>query len=204
MFLIEFFVMPLRRGRPRAQQEQVESSAEASYETELLECLAQILGRCSFSGLSVEQARRLEATSFGGFTNPSEALSWLADIEKILDEGMQCLDEDKVRIIGVLLEDDTHKWWVQEPTMRRHIWEQFKYVFNLKFCPPPYRQTKWREFERLVQGGMSVRDCGWKFWKLPEFALYMIPDKAAKTQRFLNSLNKEITLCISRVAYSTY
>lgn len=60
----------------------------------------------------MEQVKRLKATSFGHSTNPSKALSWLADIKKILEEGMQCSNEDRIRIARFLLEDDAHKWWV--------------------------------------------------------------------------------------------
>ena len=37
---------------------------------------------------------------FDGSTDPMVALSWLDDMENILDEGMQCTDEDRVRIAG--------------------------------------------------------------------------------------------------------
>lgn len=63
---------------------------------------------------------------------------------------------------------------------------------------------KCKEFERLNQGGMSMKDYEQKFWELSKFASYMILDKAAKTQWFLNGLNEEIAFCILRAAYSTY
>ncbi|KAF3449836.1 hypothetical protein FNV43_RR05915 [Rhamnella rubrinervis] len=37
---------------------------------------------------SLEQARIVCATTFDGTTNPTEALSWLAEMEKSFDEGM--------------------------------------------------------------------------------------------------------------------
>ena len=40
---------------------------------------------------------------FDGSTDPMVSLSWLDDTEKILDEGMQCPDEYRVRIAGFLL-----------------------------------------------------------------------------------------------------
>lgn len=135
IFLIEFIQMPLRQGRPRAQQWQIKSSVEATYETHLLERLAQTLSKGSISSLYVEQARRLGATSFRSFTNLVEALSWLTNIQKILDEGLQCPNEDRVRMIGFLLEGDARKWWVHEQTIRRHMWDQFKHAFNIEFYP---------------------------------------------------------------------
>lgn len=36
------------------------------------------------------------------------------------------------------------------------------------------------------------------------FALYMIPNQAAKTQRVKDGLNEEIAFCISTAGHSTY
>lgn len=47
-------------------------------------------------------------------------LSLLVSIEKILEKDMQCLDKDKVRIVGFLLEVDACKWWVHKQTTKRH------------------------------------------------------------------------------------
>lgn len=77
-----------RQGRPRVQLWQTKSSAKTVYKIDLLERMAQTLGRDSFFGPFVEQVRRLGATSFEDFIGPAEALSWLADIEKILEEGI--------------------------------------------------------------------------------------------------------------------
>ena len=46
---------------------------------------------------------------FDGSTDPMVALSWLDDTEKILDEGMQCPDEDRVRIASFLLGGSARK-----------------------------------------------------------------------------------------------
>ena len=59
----------------------------------------------------------------------------LDDTEKILDEGMQCPDEDRVRIVGFLLGGSARKWWAYERTKRRHTWAQFKTAFHTEFCP---------------------------------------------------------------------
>ena len=72
------------------------------------------------SKLSIEQVRRLDATNFHGTTDSTKALFWLFETEKILDEGMHCSDDDKVRITGFLLEGDARKWWLMERDMRLH------------------------------------------------------------------------------------
>ena len=110
------------RGRRRAQQASVESSNAPTYEENLAERLAQSLEKSGFTGVTVDQARRLGAVGFNGSTDPMVALSWLDDIEKILDEGMQCPDEDRVRIAGFLLGGSARKWWAYERTKKRHTW----------------------------------------------------------------------------------
>ena len=110
------------RGRHRPQQASVESSNAPTYEENLVERLARSLERSGFTGVTVDQARRLGAMSFNGSTDPMVALSWLDDTKKILDECMQCPDKDRVRIAGFLLEGSARKWWAYERTKRRHTW----------------------------------------------------------------------------------
>ena len=81
------------RGIHRSQQASVESSDAPTYEENLVECLARSLERSGFTGVTVDQARRLGAVGFDGSTDSMVALSWLGDTEKIFDEGMQCPDE---------------------------------------------------------------------------------------------------------------
>ena len=125
------------KGRRRSQQASVESSDAPNYEENLVERLARSLERSGFTGSTVDQARRLGAVGFDGATDPMVALSWLDDTEKILDEGMQCPDEDRVRIVGFLLGGNARKWWAYERTRKRHTWAQFKASFHTEFCPQP-------------------------------------------------------------------
>ena len=130
------------RGRCRPQQASVESSDAPTYEENLVERLARSLERNGFTGVTVDQARRLKAVGFDGSTDPMVALSWLDDTEKILDKGMQCPNEDRVRIAGFLLGGSARKWWAYERTRRRLTWAQFKTAFHTEFCPPAFVETK--------------------------------------------------------------
>ena len=67
------------KGRRRSQQALVESSDAPTYEENLVERLAQSLKRSGFTGVTVDQARRLEAVGFDGSTDLMVALSWLND-----------------------------------------------------------------------------------------------------------------------------
>ena len=88
----------------------MESLGVPNYEENLVDRLARSLERSEFTGSTVDQARRLGAVDYDGATDPMVALSWLDDTEKILDEGMQCSDEDRVRIAGFLLGSNARKW----------------------------------------------------------------------------------------------
>ena len=109
----------------------MESSGAPTYEENLVEHLARSLERSGFTSSLVDQARRLAAVGFDGATDPMVALSWLDDTEKILDEGMQCPDEDRVRIARFLLGGNVRKWWAYDRTRKRHTWAQFKAAFHI-------------------------------------------------------------------------
>ena len=63
---------------------------------------------------------------------------------------MQCPDEDRVRIVGFLLEGRARKWWAYERTRKRHTWAQFNTAFHTEFCSPSFVETKRLEFETLT------------------------------------------------------
>lgn len=79
-------------------------------------------------------------------------------MKKILEERMQCLDEDMVRILGFMLEGDVKKWWKVEKTQRRHTWDQFNNAFTTEYCTASYNQARRQDFEELHQGNMIVTE----------------------------------------------
>ena len=192
------------RGRRRSQQASVGCSDAPTYEENLVERLARSLERSGFTGVAVDQARRLEAVGFDGSTDPMVALSWLDDIEKILDEGMQCPDEDRVRIADFLLGGSVRKWWVYERTRRRHTWAQFKAAFHTEFCPLAFVETKRLEFETLTQGSMTVSEYERKFRELSDFCPNLVMDEVSKKRRFLDGLSEPIALSLSGSDHPTY
>ena len=192
------------RGRRRPQQASVESSDAPTYEENLVERLARSLERSWFTGVTVDQARRLGAVGFDGSTDPMVALSWLDDTKKILDEGMQCPDEDRVRIAGFLPGDSARKWWAYERTRRRHTWAQFKTAFHTEFCPPAFVETKWLEFETLTQGSMTVFEYERRFKELSDFCPNLVADEVSKKRRFLDGLSELIALSLSGSDHPTY
>ena len=192
------------RGRRRSQQASVESSNAPTYEENLVERLARSLERSGFTGVTFDRARRVGAVGFDGSTDSVVALSWLDDTEKILDEGMQCPDEDKVRIAGFLLGGSARKWWVYERTKRRHTWAQFKAAFHTEFCPPAFVETKRLEFETLTQSSMAVSEYERRFIKLLDFCPNLVANEVSKKRRFLDGLSEPIVLSLSGSDHPTY
>ena len=192
------------RGRRRPQQALVESSDAPTYEENLVERLARSLERSGFTGVTVDQVRRLGVVGFDGSTYPMVALSWLDDTKKILDEGMQCPDEDRVRIAIFLLGGSARKWWAYERTKRRHTWAQFKTAFHTDFCPPAFVETKRLEFEKLTQGSMTVYEYEHRFKELLDFCPNLGADEVSKKKRFLDGLSEPIALSLSGSDHPTY
>ena len=192
------------RGRRRAQQASVESSDAPTYEENLVERLARSLERSGCTGVTIDQARRLGAVGFDGSMDPMVALSWLDDTEKILVEGMQCPDEDRVRIAGFLLGGSARKWWAYERTRKRHTWGQFKTAFHTEFCPPAFVETKRLEFETLTEGSMTVSKYEHRFRELSDFCPNLVADEVGKKRRFLDGLSELIAFSLSGSDHPTY
>ena len=182
----------------------MDSSGAPNYEGNFVERLARSLERSEFTGNTVDQARRLGAVDYDGTTDPMVALSWLGDAEKILDEGMQCPDEDRVRIAGFLLRGNARKWWAYERTRKRHTWAQFKAAFHTEFFPPAFVETRRLEFETLTQGSMTVSKYESKFRELSDFCLNLVADEVIMKRRFLDGLVEMIALSLSGSDHPTY
>ena len=156
----------------------MESSGAPNYEGNSVERLARSLERSKFTGNTVDQARRLGAVDYDGATDPMVALSWLGDTEKILDEDMQCPDEDRVRIDGFLLGGNARKWWAYE--------------------------TKRLEFETLTQVSMTISEYERRFKELSDFCPNLVADEVIKKRRFLDGLVVTIALSLSGSDHPTY
>nr|XP_048330622.1 uncharacterized protein LOC125422597 [Ziziphus jujuba var. spinosa] len=125
-------------------------------------------------------------------------------MEKLLDEGMQCLDEDRVRIASFMLGGNARKWWAYERTRRRHTWPQFKTAFHTEFCLPAFIETKRLKFETLTQDSMIVSEYEQRFRELSEFCPNLVADEVSKKRRFLDGLSEPIALSISGAVHPAY
>ncbi len=127
-------VMPPRRGRRTAiPSGNLDGAGGPALGHEVLGRLVESLSVTAQPSFSVEQARRLGATGFVGATNPEGASVWLSELEKVLDEEMQCSDAKKLRIAEFLLSGKARSWWSLERSVRVHSWESFKAAFDAFF-----------------------------------------------------------------------
>ena len=76
----------VHRDRRRSHQASVESLDAPTYEENLVEGLARLLEMSGFTGVTVNQARRLGVVGFDGSTDSMVVLFLLDDTEKILDD----------------------------------------------------------------------------------------------------------------------
>lgn len=148
----------MRRGCGSCNGESVldKSLREPTLENDLIECLVQSLGGSGIFRPLIELARRFGKVNFIGSIDLPDALSWLVSMKNILDEGMKCLDKDKVWIMGFMLKGDANGGWLTERFRMHPIWNQFKETFNAKYYPSAYQNGKRNEFERLTQESMTV------------------------------------------------
>ena len=117
---------------------------------------------------------------------------------------MQCPDEDRVRIAGVLLGGSARKWWAYERTRKRHTLAQFKTAFHTEFFPPAFVETKRLEFKTLTQGSMTVSEYECRFRELSDFCPNLVADEVSRKRRFLDGLSELIALSLSGSDHPTY
>lgn len=71
-------------------------------------------------------------------------------------------------------------------------WFFFKREFFKKFIPEHIRYRKMRDFETLVQGGMTVMEYSKKLTELSNFAEALVATKELKKDRFIEGLGPDI------------
>lgn len=99
-----FFCDFAKNGGPKAQQVSDESSIKPDIRMILKKHLTQTFSGGRFSRPLLKQTKRLGSASFSCSIDPAKTLSWLAYVKRVLDESMECSDEDKVKIARFMLE----------------------------------------------------------------------------------------------------
>ncbi|XP_061336996.1 uncharacterized protein LOC133284059, partial [Gastrolobium bilobum] len=145
--------------------------------------------------------RKHKPPSFQGGHDPIVAVQWLQAMDKIF-RVVQCTDDQKVLFSVYMLEGDAHHWWANasQPLVMQNVaisWAMFEEMFLEKYFPMSIRDSKQGEFDRLVQGTMTVDQYHAKFNELLRLATYrgtmpMLDFLAAKFQRGLSARIAEL------------
>ncbi|KAL0540965.1 hypothetical protein IC582_020991 [Cucumis melo] len=128
--------------------------------------------------------------------NPTKAQMWLTSIETIF-RYMKCPEDQKLQCAVFFLEDGGTAWWETTERMlggdvSKITWEQFKENFYAKFFSANVKHAKLQEFLNLEQGDMAVEQYDAEFDMLSHFALDVVRDEAARTEKFVRGLRLDL------------
>ncbi|XP_008778906.2 uncharacterized protein LOC103698646 [Phoenix dactylifera] len=137
-----------------------------------------------------------------------EAESWLKQIEKVF-QALRCPDEEKVLFATFMLQGEAADWWEMEkgklgPSDAPFIWEEFKKVFHEKYFSQGIRFQKYREFDRLEQGDMTVAQYAAKFEEMSRYAPTLISEDSDRARKFENGLRGRIQQQVAAFELSSY
>ncbi|GFZ14638.1 hypothetical protein Acr_24g0008280 [Actinidia rufa] len=110
----------------------------------------------------MKEFRKMNPPSFDGLGDPVVAGHWLSQIRKIFDTVRITEDDMKVSFASYQLVGEANEWWesVKETKGVDHgmSWADFESTFEDQYFPEAYRDELREQFEKLVQGDMTVSD----------------------------------------------
>uniref|UniRef100_A0A6J0PDT8 Uncharacterized protein LOC109505381 n=1 Tax=Elaeis guineensis var. tenera TaxID=51953 RepID=A0A6J0PDT8_ELAGV len=83
-------------------------------------------------------------------------------------------------------------------------WEEFRKVFYEKYFSQSIQLQKFREFDRLVQGHMTVAQYAAKFEELSRYAPVLIAEENVRARKFENGLRDRIQQLVTIFELPTY
>ena len=90
------------------------------------------------------------------------------------------------------------------PNDAPYTWEDFKRIFYERYFPQSIRFQKFREFDRLEQGSMTVAQYAMKFEELSRYAPTLIADERVRARKFENGLRGRIQQQVTAFEMPTY
>ncbi|XP_073049511.1 uncharacterized protein [Primulina eburnea] len=136
----------------------------------------------------------MKPPEFDGSTDPMVALEWVKAVEAIYDY-LQFDDKDRVSCAVFLLTKTARIWWdatkisVNVSALK---WQEFKDLLYDKYFPRDVRSQKVKEFLKLRQGNMSMKEYILKFEEGCQFAPYLASNDIEKGEHFLRGVRAEI------------
>ncbi|XP_038904225.1 uncharacterized protein LOC120090569 [Benincasa hispida] len=132
---------------------------------------------------------------FEGMTDPMNAERWINQLEKCFNV-MRCPEDRKVNLATFLLQKRAEEWWKVLRNRGRGKgepnWEEFREIFDEKFYPLSYHDTKRYEFLQLIQRDTTVVEYDIKYAELSRYASGIIEDERERCWRFKDGLKREI------------
>ncbi|XP_057497363.1 uncharacterized protein LOC130782081 [Actinidia eriantha] len=148
----------------------------------------------------MKEFRKMNPPSFNGLGDPVVAGHWLSQIRKIFDIVRITEDDMKVSFASYQLVGEANKWWesIKEAkgVDRDMTWADFESTFEDQYFSEAYRDELREQFEKLVQGDMTVSEYAIKFQSLSRFAPDLVNTEAKKCKRFENGLNPSFRLYV--------
>ncbi|XP_035546555.1 uncharacterized protein LOC118348613 [Juglans regia] len=150
-------------------------------------------------GCTYERFLAHRTPAFSGEENPIRARRWIQDLERTF-EVCGCTEAHMVLYGSYMLQGEAANWWeTKRPLLEMELgslaavsWQRFKKEFDDRYFPVSVRRQKAREFNNLVQGGMTVEQYARKFMELGRFAPHLITTEKLQVERFMEGLRPEV------------
>ncbi|TLX69430.1 retrotransposon gag domain-containing protein, partial [Labilibacter sediminis] len=137
------------------------------------------------------------ATEFTGLADPTEALIWVENTEKVFRIS-HVNEDDKSVYAAALFTKKALTWWnniyntLIGDEKDKMPWETFRARFLEQYCPRDLRRRLEKEFLGIKQGDMSVDEYETMFNQKAQFATKHVSTEEDKIEMFVDGLRFEI------------
>ncbi|CAA0834129.1 Unknown protein, partial [Striga hermonthica] len=145
----------------------------------------------------IVQLQRMNAPTFAGTENPTAALEWMKELDKIFAV-LPLPDCQRVSLAAYQMKEDASDWWIDhwarrsEAELHALTWEQMKVMVRNKFLPQSFWDRMEHEFYHLQQGSSTVDEYIRTFTRMCLFVGDAVNTDAKKARKFLKGLNQRI------------
>uniref|UniRef100_A0A6M2EZQ9 Retrotransposon gag domain-containing protein n=1 Tax=Populus davidiana TaxID=266767 RepID=A0A6M2EZQ9_9ROSI len=152
---------------------------------------------------------KLAPPTFKGVDNSEDPQQFLDAVWRRC-EAMGCTDHRAVILASFRLEGEVALNWYESKRGERAassppmVWKEFSEIFLERFLPESVREARSYEFEKLVQGDLTVTEYEVEFTRLSRFAGYLVPTQERKIKRFVRGLNSYLFKAIGAHEFKTY
>ena len=151
----------------------------------------------STAGCSFKEFKACGPTSFSGSADPVKGLEWITNMEQTFSIS-KCSEADKITFATAMLTESAMMWWrSMTNSMGRDLidtltWEQFKVMFDKKYCPMDVKDKLEQKLMALEQGSLTVTEYEIEFTRLSLLSDYQVATEERRIQRFVLGLRPEI------------